>query len=94
MDKEKVKEYNNELKGTRIPHGVVVQKVSSHAVERAVERDFSPFELKETLLEYTMSYPGNSTNSNSNVYQLDNKRIVVGKNGNIITVIDLNRKGG
>jgi hypothetical protein len=49
INKETIDAYKNALIGTQIPYGNVISGITTHAVERAIERGFSAYDIKETL---------------------------------------------
>ena len=82
------REVESELIGFETSTGERITGVSSHAYKRIGERKISTDDIKSTL-KNGMTYPGNRKNKDATCYQENGKRIVVSKQGNIITAINL-----
>ncbi len=89
VDYKAAREYSKVIKGINTMKGTVIKSVTPHAAYRMKERRFSPEEVRDFLSNATISYPGNSKHSDAECYQYKRARIVVSKEGVIITVIDL-----
>ena len=83
--------YQNRLKGVQTTSGITVKNITGHAYQRARERGFSPDNMAGILENATSTYMGSSPNSV--IHQLNNNRISIGSDGNIITVIGAGENG-
>lgn len=89
VDFETAKMYTKAVKGIVAANGVVVKKVSGHAAYRMKQRNISTDDLIKDLREPSVTYPGNKKNKDATCFQRGNDRIVLSKNGVVITTVDL-----
>lgn len=83
------KEYTKAVRGIVAANGVVVKNVSGHAGYRMKQRKISIDDLVKDLKEPSATYPGNKKNKDATCFQRGNDRIVLSKDGVVITTIDL-----
>ena len=81
-----VKQFNEQLKGSKIRDVGSVAGVSAHAVQRALERDISIAIIKDVLANYNISYPGTSANGTIH-YVLGKYSVIVGADDMVIATV-------
>jgi hypothetical protein len=91
VSKTPLSEYNEKLNGLITNEGKVVKTLSNHVCKRVKERNFLPDDIANILENANTNYPGNS--EGSRFYQLNGNRVLLGNNGNVITVIGA-KEGG
>lgn len=88
-DFKAAREYTKAVKGTVAANGVVVKSVSGHAGYRMKQRGINADDLVKDLKEPSVTYPGNKKNKDATCFQRGNDRIVLSKDGVVITTVDL-----
>lgn len=89
VDYEGAREYTKQIKGVVTVKGTEMKSVSGHAAFRMKERGFTVEDVKEALTGSGITYPGNKKHPDAECYQHKGARLVVSKNGVLITVMDL-----
>lgn len=89
VDYKTAQEYSRAIKGVKTVNGIEMRKVSVHAAAKMKERNISPSDVKDTLTNASITYPGNIKHPDAECYQCKGMRMVVSLNGILITAIDL-----
>ena len=83
------KRYTKAVKGTVATNGVTVKKVSVHAGQMMQKRNISTDDLYNDLTQPDSTYPGNQKHKDATCFQRGMDRIVLSKDGTVITTVDL-----
>lgn len=81
----------NTLKGTKTPNGIIISNVSQHAADRIIERGYSADDIKKSLTNAAITYPGNTSGTHCVQLKADD-RIVYNDKGNVVTVVKLGKE--
>lgn len=82
----------NILKGTKTPDGIIISNVSQHAADRIIERGYSADDVKKSLTDAAITYPGNTPGTHCVQFKADD-RIVYNDKGNVVTIVKLGKEG-
>lgn len=89
VDYKAAKEYTKSIRNIVTVKGTKMKGVSGHAAYRMKQRKISAEDVKDALTGAGITYPGNSKNPDVECYQHKGMRMVVSKEGNLVTAIDL-----
>jgi len=84
---KQIREFKNQLLGTKTATGVVIKDIYDHCADRMIQRKITPNMVKDTLINPGATYPGNV--KNRTCCQKGKLRVVFENTGVIVTAIDL-----